>query len=119
MQSSGPFQNGATSGTTYADFDQSYDAINGQDYQSTSSLYTVQAGDTLQSIAYRLWGDSSFWYLIADANGMTSDQTLVAGQDLVIPDKVHNVHNNASTFQVYDPNKAQGAHLPSMCPARR
>lgn len=119
MQGSGPFQNGATSGTTYANFDQSYDAINGQDYQNTSSLYTVQAGDTLQSIAYRLWGDSSFWYLIADANGMTSDQTLVAGQDLVIPDKVHNVHNNASTFQVYDPNKAQGAHLPSMCPGRR
>jgi len=31
---------------------------------------TVSAGDTLQSIAETLWGDSSLWYLLAEANGL-------------------------------------------------
>ena len=55
-----------------------------------------------------MWGDSSFWYLIADANGMDGTGTLVAGEDLAIPNKVHNSHNNADTYRVYDPNKDIG-----------
>ena len=31
----GPFQNGAASGSSYADFDQSYDPLNGLNYQQT------------------------------------------------------------------------------------
>jgi len=30
------------------------------------------AGDTLQSIAQMLWGDSSLWYVLADANGLSA-----------------------------------------------
>ena len=39
-------------------------------------------GDTLEAIALRLWGDASFWYMIADANGLSGSETLVAGQTL-------------------------------------
>ena len=99
--------------TPYADFDQAYDPINGLTYQNTSSQYTVAAGDTLQSIAYQIWGDSSFWYMIADANGLMGDETLSAGQVLTIPNKVHNSHNTSDVFRVYDPNEAIGNNSPT------
>ena len=99
--------------TSYADFDQAYDPINGLTYQNTSSQYTVAAGDTLQSIAYQIWGNSSFWYMIADANGLMGDETLSAGQVLTIPNKVHNSHNTSDVFRVYDPNEAIGNNSPT------
>ena len=99
--------------TSYADFDQAYDPINGLTYQNTSSQYTVAAGDTLQSIAYQIWGDASFWYMIADANGLMGDETLSAGQVLTIPNKVHNSHNTSDVFRVYDPNEAIGNNSPT------
>ncbi|WP_231625058.1 LysM peptidoglycan-binding domain-containing protein, partial [Novosphingobium sp. AAP93] len=109
----GAFRNGATTGSSYADFDQSYDPINGLNYASTSSRYVVQDGDTLTSIAQAVWGDASFWYLIADANGLDGTETLAAGQSLILPNKVHNSHNNTSTYRVYDPNEAIGDTAPT------
>ncbi|WP_082697758.1 DUF6531 domain-containing protein [Novosphingobium fuchskuhlense] len=109
----GAFRNGATTGTSYADFDQSYDPINGLSYASTSSRYVVQGGDTLTSIAQAVWGDASFWYMIADANGLDGTETLVGGQSLILPNKVHNSHNNTSTYRVYDPNEAIGDTAPT------
>jgi len=109
----GPFRNGGSTYIIQADFDQSYDPINGLTYENTASRYTVQDGDTLESIAYQIWGDSSFWYMIADANGLSGSETLVAGQDLIIPNKVHNAHNSADTYRVYDPNEAIGNNSPT------
>ncbi len=112
----GLFQNGATTGTKYADFDDSYDAVNGLTYEEAPSSYTVQSGDTLQSIAQQIWGDSNFWYLIADANGLDEGSTLVAGQSLIIPDKVTDNQNNDSTYKVYNPNDAIGDVSPTAPP---
>ncbi|WP_054123028.1 LysM peptidoglycan-binding domain-containing protein, partial [Novosphingobium sp. AAP93] len=109
----GAFRGGSVYGTSYADFDQSYDPINGLNYASTSSRYVVQGGDTLSSIAQAVWGDASFWYLIADANGLDGTETLVTGQSLILPNKVHNSHNNTSTYRVYDPNEAIGDTAPT------
>ncbi|WP_197279280.1 LysM peptidoglycan-binding domain-containing protein [Novosphingobium sp. AAP1] len=109
----GAFRGGSSSSTNYADFDQSYDPINGLTYESTSSRYTVQSGDTLEAIAQQVWGDASFWYMIADANGLSASDSLVAGQSLIIPNKVHNAHNNTSTYKVYDPNEAIGDTSPT------
>lgn len=103
--------------TNYADFDESYEPINGNE-ATTAGRYTVKAGDTLQSIALQVWGDSSLWYVLADANGMDGSTELAAGMSLVIPDKVENVHNNVSTFKPYDPNKAIGNILPSPIPPK-
>ena len=41
--------------------------------QDNYGAYTVQSGDSLQSIAQMVYGDASLWYLIADANGITGN----------------------------------------------
>jgi YD repeat-containing protein len=97
----------------YADFDQSYDAVNGDSLDGTGARYVVHDGETLQSIALASFGDSSLWYLIAEANGLNSASQLVAGQSIVIPNKVANLHNNSGTFRIYDPNEAIGNLAPT------
>ena len=47
VQGSGYFRGGALHGSAYADFDASYQPINGANWQGASSHYTVQNGDTL------------------------------------------------------------------------
>jgi len=113
---SGLFQFGATTGTHVADFDASFDPINGLTYDESPSTYTVQDGDTLSSIALQIWGDANFWYLIADANGLDASASLSAGQNLIIPNQVANNQNNASTYKVYNPNDAMGNVSPTMPP---
>jgi YD repeat-containing protein len=99
-----------------ADFDENYQPINASYPAMTASTYTVQNGDTLQSIAQQLWGDASLWWLIADANGLTSASNLVTNQTLTIPNKVTNFHNTSSTFRPYDPGQAIGDTLPTLPP---
>jgi hypothetical protein len=92
-----------------------YDYVNpvGDGANSTNGSYTVREGETLQSVAANAWGDAAMWYLIAQANGLSAGASLTAGQSLIIPDRVTNIHNNASTFEVYDPNRALGDLSPS------
>jgi hypothetical protein len=59
----GYYANGATSGTNYAAFGTDTTQINGLGSSFTGASYTVQTGDSLESIAQAIWGDSSFWYL--------------------------------------------------------
>jgi nucleoid-associated protein YgaU len=47
--------------------------------------WTVQVGDTLQSIAYEMYGDTARWREIADANRLTSVRDLPPGAILGIP----------------------------------
>jgi len=94
----------------------SYVPVNGLNVGSAPTSYTVQDGDTLQSIAQAIWGDANFWYLIADANGLNSSDTLAAGSTLVIPNQVANADNNSSTFRVYDPNSELGNVSPTHPP---
>jgi hypothetical protein len=56
------------------------------------------------------------WYLLAEANGLSGNETLVAGRVLVVPNKVTNIHNNAQTFRPYSPGEAIG-HLDPTLPA--
>jgi LysM repeat protein len=81
--------------------------------EGTDGRYTVREGDTLQGIAQQQWGDSSLWYMIAEANGLSGAQSVAAGTSLIIPDKVVNIHDNARTFEVYDPNRALGDLSPT------
>ncbi|HEY1399376.1 LysM peptidoglycan-binding domain-containing protein [Roseateles sp.] len=99
---------------TSVDFDQSYEPINGNYPVSAASSYTVRGGDTLSSIAQSVWGDAAMWYLIADANGLKSDEPLVEGRVLVMPNKVTNIHNNASTFRPYNAGEAIGHIDPTL-----
>lgn len=48
-------------------------------------MWTVSSGDTLAWIAYKEYGDSTKWRLIADANKLTRVRRLTPGTVLVIP----------------------------------
>ena len=82
----------------------------------SSSLGTEPAlvleGDTLQSIAQRVYGNGSLWYVLAAANAVT-DADLVAGTTLRAP-QVTTTANDASTFKPYDPNSILGPTTPSL-----
>lgn len=93
---------------TSADWDQSYEPINSRYPSASATTYTVREGDSLQAIARAIWGDSAMWYLIAEANGLSDDGGLIAGQLLLIPNKVTNIHNNANTFRPYNPGEVIG-----------
>ncbi|MFC5373275.1 LysM peptidoglycan-binding domain-containing protein [Brevundimonas faecalis] len=104
----GIFKTGWTTPLHGADFDTAYEALTPNSVRGAGAAYTVRDGDTLRSIAASAWGDASLWYMIAEANGLTSASQLVAGQTLTIPAKVANVGNTSDTFRPYDPNKAIG-----------
>jgi len=107
---SGVFANGASSGASYANFDPNANVMSptGNGSTNSNSSYTVQAGDTVSSIAEAVFGDANLWYLIADANGLSFNSGLTAGQTLTIPNAVVNVGNTSSTFKPYNANAALG-----------
>lgn len=111
--------NSASSGPnpTFVDltnFDPTYRPINGSYPSPTPGAYTVSAGDTLQSIAQGAYGDSKLWYLIADANGLTSNNDLRVGQTVNIPNRVTDVHNSAGDFKPYDASEVVGSTTPNL-----
>ncbi|WP_345777875.1 LysM peptidoglycan-binding domain-containing protein [Lysobacter sp. ISL-42] len=97
-----------------ANFDENYQPINSLYPTAAPGSYIVKAGDTLQGIAAALWGDSAMWYLLADANGLAPNQPLIANTVLTVPNKVTNIHNNASTFKPYDAGSAMGNTTPTV-----
>jgi LysM domain len=97
-----------------ADFDQNYQAINSTYPGPTPGSYTARAGESLYGVAQAVWGDSTLWYLIAEANGLSSNTALKAGQVLTIPNKVTNVHNTSATTKVYNAGAAIGDTQPTM-----
>ncbi|HEY2710743.1 MAG TPA: LysM peptidoglycan-binding domain-containing protein [Caulobacteraceae bacterium] len=99
-----------------SDFDQTYADLGSNVPAPAASTYTVMAGDTLQSIAQRAWGDASLWYLIADANGLTGSETLQAGQLLTLPNDVINLGNTSGTFKAYNASQATGQLQPNPAP---
>ena len=94
----GNFRNGATTSTSYTDFDQFYSPINSYNQGAASGSYTVRTGDTLQGIASGLYGDSALWYKIAQANGISGNTQLIEGTTLRLPSGVSRSTNTANTF---------------------
>jgi len=75
--------------------------------------YVVQTGDTLESIAQAEYGNANLWYVIAQANDLSSDTNLALGQRLQIP-AVTTHSNSATTFKPYDPTSIVGNSTPSL-----
>ncbi|AJE82656.1 MULTISPECIES: LysM peptidoglycan-binding domain-containing protein [Streptomyces] len=48
-------------------------------------VHQVVAGDSLQSLAWREYGDATVWRAIAEANGLDDPARLPAGTELVLP----------------------------------
>jgi LysM domain len=99
-----------------ANFNARFRQIDANYPSAAPSTYTAVKGDNLISVARAVWGDGSLWYLIADANGLSSPDSLTDGQSLVIPNKVANINNNATTFAPYDPSKIIGDTTPATPP---
>ncbi|HEV2816911.1 MAG TPA: LysM domain-containing protein [Allosphingosinicella sp.] len=104
---------GSSTSVSCADFSQALNPINSYAQGSDAGSYTVRAGDTLESIARNLWGDSSLWYLLASANGLSGPGSPGEGRTLAIPANVMSNAHNASTFRPYDPAKAIGDLSPT------
>ena len=98
----------ATRASLHANFGIGFTPVSPTYPSSQPSSYAVVAGDTLASIAKSFLGDAQLWYLIADANGLTTGPTdsleSQVGRSLRIPNVVTNVRNNADTFSPYNPN---------------
>ena len=104
----GAFRFGRTYGSMHADFDLSNEAITSYSQGVGAGSYAVRQGDTLETIAAQLWGDSTLWYKLAEANGMSAPNGLTEGQRLTIPAGVMKNHHNASTFKPFDPAETVG-----------
>ncbi|MGQ5525422.1 FG-GAP-like repeat-containing protein, partial [Chitinimonas sp. PSY-7] len=100
-----------------ANFDYTSAARTGTQAPNTQSIYTVNQGDTLRTIAFAVWGDSSLWYLIGDANGLTegADVSQPIGRNLRIPNAV-SAANRADTFAPYNPSRLVGDTTPGLPP---
>lgn len=90
---------------------------------SGNSRYIVQNGDSLIDIALASYGDSGLWYLIADANGVTSDPseslpTTEIGKAYDIPDAVRSSHT-ANTFTPFGFGEVVGNDRPIAIPPPR
>ncbi|MEA3065957.1 MAG: trimeric autotransporter adhesin, partial [Sphingomonadales bacterium] len=109
----GAFRFGSGSASMTANFDLSNEAISSYSQGLATTSYTVRGGETLETIAANLWGDSSLWYKIAEANGLTAANGLVEDQRLTIPVGVMKSHHNASTFKPFDPAEALGDVSPT------
>ncbi|GGS83912.1 hypothetical protein GCM10010270_65060 [Streptomyces violaceus] len=48
-------------------------------------VHRVVAGDSLQSLAWREYGNAAAWRSIAEANGIDDPSRLPAGAELVLP----------------------------------
>jgi hypothetical protein len=83
---------------------------------ATPGSYAVVRGDTLYTVARSVWGDSSLWYLIAEANGLNSPDKLAEGQLLIIPARPGAVHNSSQTIVPYDPSRIVGDTTPYITP---
>jgi hypothetical protein len=99
---------------TGAEFGFGYAPISSSQPAAGVGAYTVQSGDTLQSIAAGAYGDSALWFRIAQANGLSGNGDLKVGQTLAIPSGVQGTHNNAGTFKPYDPSKVVGDTSPNL-----
>ena len=83
--------------------------------QDNLGAYTIQSGDTLESIALQVYGDSSLWYLIADANGITdknaiagNNSQLHTGQRINLPPASTGQHHTNATHKVMNANEMIG-----------
>lgn len=109
----GIFRGGINIGGSVADFSQSLDAITSYEQGSAGSSYSVNSGDTLQSIALGVYGDANLWYKIAEANGLSANAALIEGQNLILPAGISRSSHNANSFSPYNASEAIGDTSPT------
>ena len=110
---------GALAGKLTANFDVNFTPISQQYPAQEPPQYVVQTGDSLASIAARVYGDASLWYIIAQANGLTGDgpgDAPSAGTALTLPNVVVALPNSAQSFKPFSISQALGDTTPYQAP---
>jgi hypothetical protein len=79
---------------------------------NSGGVVIAMEGDTLQSLAERLYGDSSLWYKLAEANNLNLDAVLHGGQQLLAPVYL----DGAPDVLAYNNGKIIGSTLPNLMP---
>ena len=96
------------------DNDYNYTPVNERYPGASPGSYVVSSGDTLRAIALAVYGDARLWFLIAQANGLSSDADLRAGQTLNVPNRVTNLYASAQTVRPYSPGEIVGDTTPTL-----
>lgn len=80
-----------------------------------SARHQVRSGDTLRALAVQFLGNADYWYIIADANGLSAnaDDALMAGQTLEIPQVQQNT-NRHDTFSPHNVAELIGSTTPNL-----
>jgi len=105
---------GAVNFEQKAEFEFGYRTITGTYPSAGVGAYVARQGDTLQTIARSAYGDSSQWWRIAQANGLSSQYDVRVGQTLSLPSVVAGSTNTADTFKPYDPTTVVGDTSPNL-----
>jgi len=93
------------------------------DYFATSARACPEArspptssarGGTLQGIASQYYDSPAYWYLLADANGLSGSEELKEGTSLTIPNRVANTINSPETYGLYNENDIIGSTSPEI-----
>lgn len=74
MQSSSEYENRQSTSPDYASFD-----------EQGNRIVNRNVGDTLQELAKRIYGDANLWYVIASANGVSSNADLSDRSSILVP----------------------------------
>jgi phage tail protein X len=73
---------------------------------------TAQANETLSAASWRVYGDSRYWFVLAEANGFGIAVEALPGGILLRVPELRVTRNNADTFKTYKPMKALGRSRP-------
>ncbi|BCE02779.1 hypothetical protein TYM08_P2842 [Marinicellulosiphila megalodicopiae] len=76
--------------------------------------YTAQGGETLQQVAANMLGNANLWFVIAQANGLDANSTLVAGQTIEIPQSIESVKIDSETHKQYSESEIVGSTTPGL-----
>ena len=92
--------------------DQHFSAPDAKSSTSTTS-YNGRSGDTLRSIAKLFYGTEDYWYLIADMNGLDSDQPIQQGTVIDVPARA-NTTNQHDQFKPMNLAQVIGDTTPTL-----
>ena len=104
-----------SSNTFHESLSKGFDTANSATFTNAPGSYmVVSPNETVKSIANAVWGDSSLWYMIADANGLGYDSPLAVGSLITIPTRINTQHNDYQTYQPYNAASLIGDTTPQV-----
>ncbi len=97
-----------------ANFDVNYTPISDEYPSSVPVSVVAQDGDTLRTLAARVFGDQNLWYVLAEENGLTDpDAAIEEGTVIQVPNEVISLSNSSGSFKPFNIADAIGDTSPT------